>query len=185
MVINYLTVTINISATKGSIQILRERKVTFHDCGCKRDGKRKQLNKEKQEAYDSFSADKGNDEKLLHLLSQPSKEQVTLLVDTEHCPCAKCVLASQEDFASQSSGLEEEYDKFNKEHKTSYYCIFLPKFHPELNPIERVWSRVKWHIRRLADGTLSTLDKLIKRACYSNRFNSQILSSFLCVYARI
>lgn len=30
-------------------------------------------------------------------------------------------------------------------------CIFLPKFHPELNPIERVWGRMKWYVRQYCD----------------------------------
>ena len=28
-----------------------------------------------------------------------------------------------------------------------HFCIFLPKFHPELNFIERYWSRAKWYAR--------------------------------------
>ena len=29
-----------------------------------------------------------------------------------------------------------------------HHCIFLPKYHPELNFIERYWSRVKWYARQ-------------------------------------
>ena len=35
-----------------------------------------------------------------------------------------------------------------------HLCIFLPKYHPELNFIERYWSRVKWHARRYSDGSV-------------------------------
>ena len=35
-----------------------------------------------------------------------------------------------------------------------HYCIFLPKYHPELNFIERYWSRVKWYARQKCDQTI-------------------------------
>jgi hypothetical protein len=47
-------------------------------------------------------------------------------------------------------------------HGTSHQCKFLPKFHPELNPIERVWSRLKWYLRKYNDGKLATLQGLMK-----------------------
>lgn len=70
---------------------------------------------------------------------------------------AECVLKAQPDFASQKCGLVEVYEKHNAEHGTDHYCIFLPKFHPELNPIERVWSKMKWHVRRTNNGSIITL----------------------------
>jgi hypothetical protein len=73
----------------------------------------------------------------------------------------KCTLHRQPDFASQKSGLEEIYDRHNALHGTKHYCKFLPKFHPELNPIERVWSRMKWHIRKYSDGKLAELEKIM------------------------
>ena len=33
--------------------------------------------------------------------------------------------------------------------------------HPELNPIERVWSRMKWFIRQWVDGSIDTLTNLV------------------------
>jgi hypothetical protein len=47
-------------------------------------------------------------------------------------------------------------------HGTSHQCKFLPKFHPELNSIERVWSRLKWYLRKYNDGKLATLQLLYK-----------------------
>ena len=38
-----------------------------------------------------------------------------------------------------------------------HHCIFLPKYHPELNFIERYWSRVKWYARQHSDGTVAGL----------------------------
>lgn len=37
--------------------------------------------------------------------------------------------------------------------------MFLPKFHPELNYIERFWGRMKYYIRLHSDNTFPTLDK--------------------------
>ena len=44
----------------------------------------------------------------------------------------------QQDFLSQKTVIEEVFDKYNAEHGTKHRCIFLPKFHPELNYIERI-----------------------------------------------
>jgi transposase len=71
--------------------------------------------------------------------------------------CARCTLAKENDFVNQKSGLEEVYIKHNQEYNTKHYCIFLPKFHPELNPIERVWCRMKWHCRKFCTGNLDDL----------------------------
>jgi hypothetical protein len=38
-----------------------------------------------------------------------------------------------------------------------HFCIFLPKFHPELNFIERHWPRVKWNARQNGDGAIKGL----------------------------
>lgn len=42
--------------------------------------------------------------------------------------------------------------------------VWLPKFHPELNPIELVWAYVKQHTRRKTDWTKKTLIKNILEA---------------------
>ena len=49
-------------------------------------------------------------------------------------------------------------------------CIFLPKYHPELNFIERYWSRVKWYARQKCDQTnaglrTATDEALSEKAC--------------------
>lgn len=43
-------------------------------------------------------------------------------------------------------------------------CDFLPKFHCELNPIERIWAKSKWYIRMWSDQTASTLKKLVLKS---------------------
>ena len=61
--------------------------------------------------------------------------------------CAKNVLQNQPDFKEQKCALEELVDLHNKEWKTGHIVEFLPKFHPELNPIERFWAFLKRFLR--------------------------------------
>jgi len=68
----------------------------------------------------------------------------------------------QDDFKNQKSGLEEIYINHNLLYNKNHQLKFLPKFHPELNMIERVWSRMKWYVRKHADGSLETLKRLMK-----------------------
>ena len=51
--------------------------------------------------------------------------------------------------------LEEEAERLG--HRVD----FLPKFHPELNPIERCWSRSKYHVHRFCDEKFQTMKRLI------------------------
>ncbi|TFK57758.1 hypothetical protein BDN72DRAFT_782883 [Pluteus cervinus] len=44
--------------------------------------------------------------------------------------------------------------------QAGHKCVFLPKFHCELNPIELVWAQVKHYFRERADGTFPTAKKL-------------------------
>ena len=45
-----------------------------------------------------------------------------------------------------------------------HICVFLPKFHLELNPIERVWSQAKRHTKAYCNYTLPSLPKNIPNA---------------------
>ena len=45
-----------------------------------------------------------------------------------------------------------------------HICIFLPKFHPELNPIERVWAQLKRFTKGHCKYTLPSLRKNIPLA---------------------
>ena len=42
-----------------------------------------------------------------------------------------------------------------------HICIFIPKFHCELNPIERVWCHAKKHVRANSNSTILRLRKLV------------------------
>lgn len=79
----------------------------------------------------------------------------------KYCGCVTCRLAEQEDFKEQSSALEEIAEARSSA-QFKHNCIFLPKFHPELNPIERVWSRMKWYVRKYCNNK-SNLEELLKR----------------------
>jgi hypothetical protein len=66
-----------------------------------------------------------------------------------HCPagrtdcCIRRILYCQPDFRNVKSVLEDHCNQRGVE------VLFLPKFHPELNPIEQCWGRAKWVYRQL------------------------------------
>ena len=62
--------------------------------------------------------------------------------------CLEFLLSEQADFKEQQNAIQELVLS------RGHFCIFLPKFHPELNFIERYWSRVKWYARQFSDGTI-------------------------------
>ncbi|KDQ33601.1 hypothetical protein PLEOSDRAFT_164326 [Pleurotus ostreatus PC15] len=61
--------------------------------------------------------------------------------------CMARLLSQQDDFANQTSLLEELIRKAGHE------CIFLPKFHCELNPIEMYWGWCKYRYRQIPKRT--------------------------------
>ena len=65
--------------------------------------------------------------------------------------CLEFLLSEQADFKEQQNAIQELVLS------RGHFCIFLPKFHPELNFIERYWSRAKWYARQFGDGTIKGL----------------------------
>lgn len=61
------------------------------------------------------------------------------------------VLSSQKDFQWEPCALTEYI------YGQGAFCIFTPKFHPELNFIERAWGRAKWFLRLFCDYTFPGL----------------------------
>jgi hypothetical protein len=65
-----------------------------------------------------------------------------------HCPagkadcCIRRLLYTQPDFRGVKSLLEDHCAA------RGFAVLFLPKFHPELNPIEQCWGRAKWRYRQ-------------------------------------
>ena len=72
--------------------------------------------------------------------------------------CLEYLLSEQPDFKRQQNAIQELVIS------RGHHCIFLPKFHPELNFIERYWSRVKWHARQHSTGTVQGLKAAIDEA---------------------
>jgi hypothetical protein len=71
-------------------------------------------------------------------------------IKATHC-CARRILDLQPDFAAQRSLVQEVIEA------AGHLCIFLPKFHCELNFIEFFWGAVKKYLRDNCDYTFPTL----------------------------
>ena len=65
--------------------------------------------------------------------------------------CAKMLMASQQDFQQQKGRLAEELQAAGQ------LIIFHPKFHCELNFIERFWCAAKWYARENCEYTFAGL----------------------------
>jgi len=79
---------------------------------------------------------------------------------SNHC-CAKQVLDHQPDFQAQKSLVEEVVES------AGHRCIFLPKFHCELNFIEYFWGATKRYLRNNCNYTFSTLQANMPKALAS------------------
>ena len=75
--------------------------------------------------------------------------------------CAKQVLNHQPDFQEQKSLIEEVVES------AGHLCIFLPKFHCELNFIEYFWGATKQYLRNHCDYTFTSLQKNMPQALAS------------------
>ena len=67
-------------------------------------------------------------------------------------------LSSHPDFKNERNMVE----RFLVE--KGHICVFLPKFHPELNPIERVWAQLKRFTKGHCKYTLPSLRKNVPLA---------------------
>jgi hypothetical protein len=85
--------------------------------------------------------------------------------------CAQQVLSAQQDFQNQKGQLEEEIEAAN------HLVIFYPKFHCELNFIERFWCAAKWYAREHCEYSLDGLRKVLPAA-----LNSVSIASINCYY---
>ena len=57
-------------------------------------------------------------------------------------------------------------------------CMMLPKFHCELNPMERRWGRAKWHTRRHCNSSLPSLRKIVLVALSKEIIPSSLSAKF-------
>lgn len=72
--------------------------------------------------------------------------------------CARSLMAAQKDFREQKSRLEEELEAANQ------LVIFYPKFHCELNFIERFWCAAKWYTRENCEYSFEGLRRILPQA---------------------
>ena len=75
--------------------------------------------------------------------------------------CARHILEHQPDFMEQHSLVQEVIEA------AGHLCIFLPKFHCELNFIEFFWGEVKNYLRKHCDYTFKTLQGNMPKALAS------------------
>jgi len=75
--------------------------------------------------------------------------------------CAKRILELQPDFMEQKSLVQEVIEA------AGHLCIFLPKFHCELNYIEFFWGAVKRWLRENCDYTFQGLQENLPKALES------------------
>ena len=65
------------------------------------------------------------------------------------------ILGKHEDFKNEKSKIERILQALG------HRVLFLPKFHPELNPIERVWGKAKVYAKDKCDYTFNGLRNVI------------------------
>ena len=80
--------------------------------------------------------------------------------DNREC-CARRILDSQPDFKAQRSLVQETIEN------AGHVCLFLPKYHCELNFIEFFWGSVKKYLRENCDYTFDTLKANMPKALAS------------------
>ena len=68
------------------------------------------------------------------------------------------ILASRADFRNKKSRIEQRLIE------KGHIPIFLPKYHPELNAVERVWAQLKRYTRGHCKYSLPSLRKTIPLA---------------------
>lgn len=73
----------------------------------------------------------------------------------------RTVLANHEDFVKEKTNVEHYVES------RGHIALFLPKFHCELNPIERVWGHSKRYCRAYTNFTLIKLRQIINPALES------------------
>lgn len=162
---------------KGMLQVLRERASVWHQFtngGTKSvvgHCKNCKLSQAKRDALARVAAAEsaGHDNDIRNDLDDLA-DNVPPPKDDEWC-CAKQVLSRQQDFVEEKSLLQHRIEE--RGHK----CLFLPKFHCELNAIELYWGFAKYrepffhcyyldaHIlsdyREASDGRFKTAQELV------------------------
>ncbi|CAB1119031.1 unnamed protein product [Ectocarpus sp. CCAP 1310/34] len=82
------------------------------------------------------------------------------------------VLRAQKDFANVDSSLEVLLKRHGG------VALMLPKFHCELNPIELVWGRSKWWVRRNCKYTIACLRENVSKSYGVHNLSLDIVQKF-------
>jgi transposase len=91
----------------------------------------------------------------------PQIYQLEDVIEMPEKACAHRLLSLQPDFLETKSLVEEVIED------AGHICIFLPKFHCELNFIEYFWGAVKKYLRDHCDYTFSGLQENVPKALAS------------------
>ena len=81
--------------------------------------------------------------------------------DSEGGCCARRVLETEGDFQDQKGWLEEEVEALG------HRALFYPKFHCELDFVERYWYRAKWFARENCGYSFEALKATVPEALAS------------------
>ena len=71
------------------------------------------------------------------------------------------ILSSHDDFRNEKNKVQRLLVRFEQQ------AMFIPKFHPELNPIERVWGRAKVYARNHCNYSFAGLQSTVTPALES------------------
>jgi hypothetical protein len=93
-------------------------------------------------------------------LWQPSLRGKCKKCTSDMC-CGRQILELQPDFREQKSLVQEVIEE------AGHLCVFIPKFHCELNFIEFFWGMVKKYLRENCDYTFDTLKANMPKALAS------------------
>ena len=80
------------------------------------------------------------------------------------------ILTSHVDFSSQMTIVEEVV------HDQGHICLFLPKYHCELNPIERNWCHAKRVARQYVNGSIVKLRQVVPSSL--NSVTNEMMNKF-------
>jgi hypothetical protein len=86
--------------------------------------------------------------------------------------CAKGILALEPDFRGQKCMVAEVIERHG------HLAAFLPKDHPELNPIEYVWGRSKMYARAKCSYSLPALRTMIPECLGPDVITDEIVWKF-------
>ena len=93
-------------------------------------------------------------------------KEKTLELSMEH------ILNLQPDVEHQKSSLHLAIEA------AGHVCVMLPKFHCEMNGIERVWGRSKWYTRRFCNYTYPSLERTVPRSLSADVISPQLHRRF-------